>query len=292
MSTKQFDKYPEQEDGELMQQRIVECEPNVAALKKEWFGEPVALPWVIEYKRKDNAHGWKPMAAFDFAGPAKLYLDRMLKSEGADWPWNYRVVEITVPLAAPNAAATQGKCESTQYDASVASPGQRERPAHISNMAQEEEDVVVGKPSRSASAAAPIANSKSQYKRLVTQGAIERAAVLEIAKLYGFRPDIGILAFVAALEKEWFGEPVAWMVNTHGGEFDYNVFTDLRDAKSAAEDYDSIVVALYTAQNAAATQVTCNPQGGEHGILQQTMPTPAPAAASYDEGTIRAREHL
>ncbi len=47
-----------------------------------------ALPFVVQYRRKDLSHGWIDMAAFDFAGPAEKYRDGC---SGDERPWEYRV---------------------------------------------------------------------------------------------------------------------------------------------------------------------------------------------------------
>lgn len=58
--------------------------------------EPMALPYIVEYARKDGGHGWKPMAAFDLETVAERYA-----ADCANETWEYRVVaaHIAKPVA-------------------------------------------------------------------------------------------------------------------------------------------------------------------------------------------------
>lgn len=57
--------------------------------------EPVALPFVVKYRRKDDGVLWIPMAAFDREGPAERYCASCAAESS---PWEYCVVEVTHPV--------------------------------------------------------------------------------------------------------------------------------------------------------------------------------------------------
>ena len=66
---------------------MVRAAPTLASEKE---GGKSALPFVVEYRRRDFGHLWIPMAAFDTERPAEAYLKQQRTDDR--WPWVYRAV--------------------------------------------------------------------------------------------------------------------------------------------------------------------------------------------------------
>jgi len=83
-----------------------------------------ALPYVVEYRRKDQAHQWIPMAAFDQQTVAEKYA---APPQSGDWPWEYRVAEaatqpaqdgmVLVPRDILARVLTAHGCSTVDWDA-------------------------------------------------------------------------------------------------------------------------------------------------------------------------------
>ena len=89
-------------------------------------------------------------------------------------PYEYSVETIEHAFS-PNAAAAQ---------AGHAAYNEQSEPAGLAPVAAQYEDEELERVMAQEVAAAPIANSKSQYKRLITQGAIKSAAPQEGCELF------------------------------------------------------------------------------------------------------------
>lgn len=110
--------------GEWTAQQGGEESPHVQVADPLAQSRQAALPYVVEYRRKDQAHQWIPMAAFDQQTVAEKYA---APPQSGDWPWEYRVAEaatqpaqdgmVLVPRDILARVLTAHGCSTVDWDA-------------------------------------------------------------------------------------------------------------------------------------------------------------------------------